>query len=178
MRVIIALILGFFLIFTPQITLAHNIDEEVDEATISVDYALPYPGLLPDHPLYVIKVMRDRILEWFTKDPVKLVEIQLLFADKRLRMGEMLMDKGKNELALSTVSKGEKYLQKAVGSYRLIRRGSKANTNSLYDNLVISSFKHIEVIQNMMVKDSKRREEWQKLADFTRDIHEEIEGLK
>jgi hypothetical protein len=36
-----------------------------------IDYDLPYPGLLPDHPLYFIKAGRDKITELITRDNIK-----------------------------------------------------------------------------------------------------------
>ena len=34
-----------------------------------VDYNLPYPGILPDHPLYPLQKIRDWLLVTFTRDP-------------------------------------------------------------------------------------------------------------
>ncbi|HSW97310.1 MAG TPA: hypothetical protein VLF89_05800, partial [Candidatus Saccharimonadales bacterium] len=34
-----------------------------------IQYDLPYPGLLPDNPLYSLKVLRDKIVEFFISDP-------------------------------------------------------------------------------------------------------------
>ena len=36
-----------------------------------VDYELPYPGLLPDSPLYFLKISRDRLIEFMIGDPIK-----------------------------------------------------------------------------------------------------------
>lgn len=51
-----------------------------------MEYALPYPGILPDHPLYVFKKIRDAILEFLIVDPVRKAEFYILQADKRLAM--------------------------------------------------------------------------------------------
>lgn len=147
-------------------------------STNSADYTLPYPGILPDHPLYFIKVLRDRILIWFTKDSVKIVEFEILFADKRLRMGQILGENGKGDLAITTISKGEKYLQKAVDSYKVVLKDSKEDANTLYDKLSKSAAKHREIIEEMMAKDTRRRGEWQKIFDLLNEIQEEIRKLK
>ena len=82
--------------------------------TISLDeketvYELPYPGILPDHPLYFFKVVRDKIWAFSTRDNLKKVDIYILFSDKRAKMAQALSNKGKTDLAISTMSKGEKY---------------------------------------------------------------------
>src|SRR3989304_6415715 len=53
-------------------------------------YQLPYPGILPDHPLYTLKAVRDRIQVFLTRDNLKKAEIYLLYSDKRLAMGQEL----------------------------------------------------------------------------------------
>jgi hypothetical protein len=52
----------------------------------NVDYDLPYPGILLDHPLYFLKKLRDRIMLSLLTDPVKLIEFNILQSDKFLSM--------------------------------------------------------------------------------------------
>lgn len=78
------------------------------------DYYLAYPGILPDQPLYVVKMIRDRIKLWTVKGTDNKVELLLLYADKRVGAALVLAEGGKDSLAVSTAQKGEKYLQSAV----------------------------------------------------------------
>ena len=49
--------------------------EAQEEITESVNYQLPYPGrILPDHPLYFLKMIRDRIWLFFTTNSLKKAE--------------------------------------------------------------------------------------------------------
>src|SRR5260370_38981843 len=64
-----------------------------------MDYQLPYPGILPDNPLYELNALRDRIYGFLISDPLKKSEFDLLQADKRLAVGISLFNKGKKELA-------------------------------------------------------------------------------
>lgn len=89
--------------------------EDIASAPATVQhYNLPYPGILPDHPLYFVKSLRDRILLFVTADPVKAVELRRHLADKQLAMGQTLCDKGKIALCIRTIALGEQYLQQAV----------------------------------------------------------------
>jgi len=79
-----------------------------------VDYYLSYPGILPDHPLYWLKMIRDRVQLWLTTKPLAKAEKLLLYADKRLGAGWALIEGNKVELGVTTLTKGEKYLERAM----------------------------------------------------------------
>ncbi|MBF8250036.1 MAG: LPXTG-motif cell wall anchor protein, partial [Candidatus Levybacteria bacterium] len=57
-----------------------------------VNYELPYPGLLPDSPLYFLRVTRDKLVSFLISDPLKKAEFDLLQADKRLNAGIYLLN--------------------------------------------------------------------------------------
>lgn len=89
------------------------------------EYELPYPGILPNHPLYILKAGRDKVLEMFTRSPIRKAELYLLFADKRINMARYI---GQSDWSLSeqTASKAEKYLIKSWGA---AKNGIKMGTN-------------------------------------------------
>ncbi|MBI4991452.1 hypothetical protein HZB96_05155 [Candidatus Gottesmanbacteria bacterium] len=117
--------------------------------TPTVEYVLPYPGILPDNPLYFLKVVRDRILLIFTRDSVKKIQLNLLFSDKRLVMGQLLWEKGKFELGIDTITKGEKYLLlSAVGIVELGKVGDPPP--GLSDKVGLAAKKHIEIITKII----------------------------
>lgn len=118
----------------------------------TVDYVLPYPGILPDHPLYVLKKLRDYILEKVIVDPVKKAEFYLLQADKRLAMGVVLVDQNKNTLAESTISKGEKYMEQSVSGLNAYKASGNYIPSYLVDRLEKAAAKHVELITELMTK--------------------------
>ena len=120
-------------------------------AATKVDYVLPYPGILPDHILYPAKMLRDRILDFFIREPIKKTEFLILMADKRLGAGKTLIDFGKVSLGETTLSKGEKYLERAINSASQVRQQGK-NVNDLLDKLEKSTRKHIEVLEEVSQK--------------------------
>lgn len=127
----------FILFFLPSTILASQIN--------SVNYNLPYPGILPDHPLYPIKVVRDKLYDFFLRDLIKKTEFKLLMADKRLGMGIALMDKGKPELAEQTISKGTKYYEEAVLTlYKAEQEGR--DVSIVKNKLIDASKKYQEII--------------------------------
>lgn len=93
------------------------VEEAATESAVSADeeYQLPYPGILPDNPLYPIKAFRDKIVSFLISDPLKKADYNLLQADKRLQSGVLLIEKSKKyQLAIDTISKGENYFEEAI----------------------------------------------------------------
>jgi hypothetical protein len=116
--------------------------------TGQTDYYLPYPGILPDHPLYWVKMARDRLTLALTQEPVARFEKLLLFSDKRLGAAEALIKGRKFSLGVSTASKGEIYLETAVGQMEKLIKEGKASA-MLQDQILRASAKHIEVLSEL-----------------------------
>jgi hypothetical protein len=119
---------------------------------VKVEYALPYPGILPDHPLYIVKRLRDYILERVIMEPVRKGEFYILQGDKRLQMGMTLIDMGKFQLGESTISKAEKYMEQSVMVLLSYQTANAMVPTNIADRLRISLSKHEEVITAMLAK--------------------------
>lgn len=115
-----------------------------------VVYQLPYPGILPDHPLYFLKTTRDKVQAFLTRDNVKKAQLYLLYSDKRLAMAQALEKKGKTSLALSTLSKGEKYFLKIPPLLEQASEQGASPTAEFVDRVKTSNVKHKEVIGEML----------------------------
>jgi len=116
-----------------------------------VDYDLFYPGILPDHFLYSLKMARDKIILILTFDSEKKAEKMLLFADKRLGAGRTLIENGKVELGVTTLSKGEKYFESSALEAEKANRGGK-DVSILIEKLGRSYLKHQEILKELEPK--------------------------
>jgi hypothetical protein len=116
-----------------------------------VDYYLPYPGLLPDHPLYWLKMIRDRTQLLTTTKPMAKTERLLLYADKRLGASWALIDGNKQALGMSTLTKAEKYLYEAVEKSRLLPQ-NEGDADQLRARLAKAIVKHQEVLRYLKPK--------------------------
>jgi hypothetical protein len=115
-----------------------------------IDYQLPYPGrILPDHPLWPLKALRDKVWLLVTLNRSRQAELMLLFADKRLVSSRILFEKGKPELAFSTFTKAEKYLEKASGIVDSCWR-SGVDTKNLSTRIATAALKHREVAEELL----------------------------
>jgi len=108
-----------------------------------VDYYLAYPGILPDQPLYMLKMVRDRVKLWLTRNPADKAGLMLLYADKRVGAALVLAQGGKSSLAVETAQKAEKYLQAAVGE------AEKAGDEELLVVMGKAALKHEQVVEGV-----------------------------
>ena len=131
--------------------------EEATQSSQPVDYALTWPGILPDHFLYPMKMIRDRIWLFLTTDSLRKTELLLKMADKRVWSASMLADKQKYDLATSTALKAEGYLKQSV-EQEAIARGEGKDTGALLKNLVKAGMKHEEILRQIkeQVPDSNK----------------------
>lgn len=140
----------------------------------TIDYDLPYPGLLPDNPLYVLKAIRDKIVEILISDPIKKANFELLAADKRLNEGVSLFNKGEKKYTLgeTTISKGENYFEKGIAQVERAKKQGIITTDTS-QRFHLASLKHREIIKSLINKsrgnikqrllsDDKRIEEFEK----------------
>lgn len=137
---------------TPDLSpnsLEFEVGEDEVEATEttkeSVQYDLAYPGILPGHLLYPLKMIRDRVWLFLTTDSLKKAELLLKLADKRIWAAQMLVDQDKMELGVSTVTKAEKYLERVVDQEEIAREAGK-DTAALLERLSLAALKHEEVV--------------------------------
>lgn len=129
-----------------------------------IDYELPYPGILPDNPLYILKVARDHIVSFLISGPLKKAEFNLLQSDKRLAGGLSLFIKDKNKIRLaeSTISKGENYFQETLEKVKESNRQGM-DTKDIVRRLMDSSKKHQEILKSLQFANLlKRSEEFEK----------------
>jgi len=120
----------------------------------SVDYYLAYPGILPGHFLYPIKMVRDRIWLSLTTNPLQKARLLLLFADKRLGAGKALIEEEKEKLGISTLTKAEKYLERAVIQGEIARQKGE-ETRTFIQNLRKAAKKHEEILLGLQEKVSQ-----------------------
>lgn len=138
----------FFALF---ISTAHA-QEEIKIESKKISYDLPYAGMLPDNPLFFIKNIRDKILEFATRDQIKKARLYLLFADKRIRMAIELSEKGKWELTIVSVEEAEQYLAKIYPLLVVAQKQGMSSGDDFILNLKLSTEKHREVIESLFKK--------------------------
>lgn len=146
----------------------------------TVEWALPYAGILPDHPLYPIKQIRDKILLFVTRDPLKKANLELILADKHLVMGSLLWEKGESlDLAEKTFIQGEKYLLMSVSALEGMEKKEDL-TPGLIEKTELAAKKHLEVLTRLMLaeKEVNNRQKLNEVLATTNQAIQKITGLK
>ncbi len=159
MKGFIGLVLLMCLLFTTvsvsaqTITLPATDSAAMASAPAQIHYDLPYPGILPDHPLYFLKVMRDRLVGFLISDPVKKAEFNLLQSDKKLFAARMLFEDDKDELALETLSKSNNYMHNAISAANRAEEAGR-DPSSVVQKIKTSIAKHKQAIEEVINTDT------------------------
>lgn len=171
-----------FLIIVPFLFYVINVSTIIPATSQSISlsqgkvvYDLPYPGILPDNPLYFIKMVRDRLVDVATRDNTKKAELYLLYSDKRFASAINLIAKGKSSLAISSLSKGEKYFSKIPALLTQAKKqGVSPNQNLLY-RLKLSNDKHKEIIEDTTKQAPQGAEDqFRTILEMNKKIKEEL----
>lgn len=115
-----------------------------------IEYNLPYPGILPDHPLFIIKRIRDKVLEFTTRDNSKKAELYLLLSDKRAAMAMAMAKTGKDKLAVISLKQGEEYFSKIPSLIETAKKQGASATSDFILRLKLSNAKHKEVGETLL----------------------------
>ena len=176
-------ILFFSIIQTAQVRYSFGpsssgVAEKVLEDNVKVDYYFPYPGrILPDHPLWNLKALRDRLWLLFTAKPERRAELNLLFANKRIVASKILFESDKPELAYSVLTKSEKYLEAAL-SEEEAARSKNVDTKAFLLSLNLATLKHREEIKEVLaIAPEDARPEIVKVEDKLKSLYEKTKNL-
>lgn len=114
-----------------------------------IEYVLPYPGILPTHPLYFLKNLRDQIIELLITSPLSKAEFYLLQADKKLNMGITLSGLGNTTQVSAVLTDALHSRSQAI---ELLEHEVKAGSTvpgHLIEKLTSSLSKHKEVLTQL-----------------------------
>jgi len=162
----------FFYLFNYSAPISLNIDNK-DK------YELPFPGLLPDHPLYLFKAARDQALVFVTTDYERKARLQLELSDKRVRAGELLVDEKKYELAGSSFSKGERYFEQSIETLSSAKKQGQAPTSDIVEQMGRSNKKHQEILmRSSKLFSGSMREEFSLVLELNKQNGNQLQSLK
>lgn len=141
-----------------------------------IEYDLAFPGILPDHPVYKLKVLRDKISVFLINDPKKRIDFYLLQADKGILATAMLVDKNKIDLAGKTALKAEHNM--TIITFELKKFSQKPN-DEIFKKLVTASKKHQEILNSIIKRVSAdNKKTFITVANFSKTNLHTIEKLR
>lgn len=114
------------------------------------EYKLPYPGLLPDSPLYFLKAFRDNVAAFFIGKPVDKAEFMLLQSDKQVAASYMLLtqEKDKTDLAVKTFGQAQDDFDEAIEQTQLAKKQGM-EVRDMAKKLADAQQKHLQVLDQI-----------------------------
>lgn len=148
-------------------------------AVKKLDYVLPYPGLLPDHPLYFLKKFRDFLFERLIVDTLRKGEFFILQADKDLNAAIFLFDSAKGDLGRQMATLAETDMAKAVDILAKAKTAGKEIPASLIDKLEKALAKHVEVLTDLLARaNAAQKEGLTKALEAVKLLQSQVGKLK
>lgn len=148
----------FFVLIIVTCTLSKQAQaQEVAITGKKIEYTLAYPGILPDNPLYSVKLFRDNVVYFLSRDYIKKANIKLDQSDKKAHMAIELSKKGKWRMAITTIIDGEQDFLKIPKLLATSKKQGNGPTGNFILTLKLANEKHREVIEGLL-KDVPRGE--------------------
>lgn len=163
----------FFSVF--QKTYAQEATPEPTPTPTIIQYDLAFPGMLPDHPLFKLKILRDRMQLAMTSDPEARIRLLLRFADKRMLAAAILVDKHSWKLAKETVLKAEHYITLLIPEFYNLEQPLD---QKLLQKFQTASLKHQEVLAKLRERvPADDQIVFSQVIEFSQRNQSEIENL-
>ncbi len=125
-------------------------------SAFTIDYQLPYPGILPGSPIYPLKEIRDKITGFLVNSPLKKAEFDLLKADVRMSAAISLIEqKEQASLVQTTISKAQDYFSEALKKTREAK-AQGVDMREFVKRLSLSNQKHLETVEKIEEKIDKK----------------------
>jgi hypothetical protein len=148
-KLIISIVCSLAIISQASISYAQELSPTTNPTPAPIEYQLPYPGILPDHPFYFLKNIRDKIMSFLISSPLKKAEFYLLQSDKNLQATVSLYEQNKDrKTVFQTLQKSEDYFQKAIdAAWQAKKQG--INILEFEHKITIANLKHQEVVLSL-----------------------------
>lgn len=142
-------------------------------STPHVEYTLAFPGILPDHPLYKLKLFRDKMKESMVKNPKQKVYFYLLQADKGILGTAMLIDKKEYDLAGVSLLRAEHNMTRIT---EVLLTFDFKQSPELLPKLQLASLKHQEIISALISRiPANTQKTFETVLEFSKRNQQTIE---
>lgn len=150
--------------------------EEQASSSATIKYDLAYPGMLPDNPLYKLKLLRDRISAALITDPKKKIEFYLLQTDKGILASAILVDKGNIDLAGQTALKAEHFY--TLISQEIYKLPNETD-DAFFKKLETAALKHQEVLASLAKRvPNDKQKTFLTVIDFSKRNWNQVQKYK
>ena len=154
-------------------------EKETPVASSEFTYILPYPGILPHHPLYFLKNLRDKIVELMITNPISKSDFYVLQADKSLSAAMFLLDQEQEDIAVETIIHAEQFLTRAVDELARAKESGKVIPSETFEHITQALLKHQEVLQGILTgRETLTSSSFPSLLEAIADNRTRVDNLK
>ncbi len=115
-----------------------------------IQYDLSYPGLLPDHPFYILKQMRDNMMTLLIGKPLDRSSFMLLQSDKQVSAAKILIEQQKDvHMVRNSFLASQRAFEGAINGTQAAKQEGFP-TEDMIHQLQVASKKHHEIVTNVM----------------------------
>lgn len=115
-----------------------------------IEYELPYTGILPDHPLYMLKQARDKVWLFIAREPIKKAELLLHISDKKAAMASLLSQKGAWSKSVEIMLESENDFHMVFEYAARSEEIGAAPTEDFIQKMKLSNQKHRQIIEDLL----------------------------
>jgi len=121
---------------------------ELTAVPTPVEYQLPYPGMLPNNPLYFLKAFRDNLTALFLSKPLDKANFFLMQSDKNVEASYLLVNQpqAKADLAFQTFIHAQNDFDQAI-THASNARQQGYSTQELGRKMALANQKHVQILQ-------------------------------
>lgn len=181
-RIFFSVIFSFIAVYITLATAYAQVastSSQTSDTTTQVNYQLPYPGMLPDNPLYFLKAIRDQLTAFFLSKPLDKAQFDLLQSDKNVETSYLLVttEVNKTDLAASSFTQGEADFSEAITQTQAAKKQGY-DISDMSKNLDLSNQKHLEVLKEIEQQLGKSNDQgFQSEQDTMKEYAKQIKSL-
>ncbi|MBI4136921.1 hypothetical protein HY469_02555 [Candidatus Roizmanbacteria bacterium] len=159
-----------------EIAQENTMEEQNATDSATIEYILAYPGMLPGHPFYKLKVARDKMQAFLISSPSKKVQFYLRQADKGMFATLLLAEQRKQDLTTETALKAEHNMT-LVNTY--LKQHNEKPDEEVFEMLTIASMKHKETLESAWTHlDEEHQKTMDQVLNFVQINLDSINRLK
>jgi len=137
-----------FCIISPR-AFAQEAVQATSQQSETLEYPLPYPGILSNNPLYIFKEFRDYLMRALLSDQAQQIDFDVLQSDKYVAMSLAYEKLGEWDLAAKTMQQSLKEMNIAVSETSVVMKNGGTIPGYIMDKLEKSTVKHKELADDL-----------------------------
>lgn len=142
-------------------------------------YLFPWPGILPDHLMYPLKLLRDKIVVRLIINPVKKIEYYLIISNKGFAASTLLARKGNFALSGVTARRAEHFYTLLISDYKWATWRHTPIPEAFTKDIVAAGLAHQIILQELiLLTGNDKQKAFEEVLEFSKRNYKEFVTFK